>query len=970
MKIRKRYLALALFLFVGLASFTFANPTENAKTAEKKEKNSYTEALETVEKLEKEPTIENVKTAREEILAAEDANVEQVNVLQTRVDVAEDSIDVANLVSELEKLVEKKESYEEAKEKYPRVESKVNNLTDGNVKENLKVRINKVSKILNDTTAPKIGGVDETKPTNKNEIVYISDELLDKVTIGTTEYTEADFTKEGDIIKFQKKITHEGTYKVVATDKSGNSTTKTFVIDKTKPAVKSNWWKKTIEVDKNTEFVDFPEFTITDDTEVTTEFVKGEVKMGVPGVYRLRYRFTDAAGNSIDKEVQVTVVDTTPATITLPEAGRAGKNKNEYIVEAGTEVSIEDIMATVTDNVDETSKLVPYKADLLIGTKEENIYNYDFSNGFKTNYVGRYNLYYEYKDKAGNVSTAGMMIVMKDTIPATITLPEAGRTGKNKNEYIVEAGTEVSIEDIMATVTDNVDETSKLVPYKADLLIGTKEENIYNYDFSNGFKTNYVGRYNLYYEYKDKAGNISTAGMMIVMKDTTVPEVKVDIRKDKGITDIVASDATNLSFKIYRDNKVVHSFNSGINYKRFSIDWLGDGKYTVEVTDKGRNTKAVEATIDHTKPEKISTSYSPKEEITEGPVTVTIRVNEQILPIEGWTLSEDKKAISKSFDKNINGNVVISDLAGNTDKIYYLIENIADKMTIEDITNASEQIIISKDKKVILNLEGKNIDVNFITKARHIKNEGTLIIRNGKITNNNTGYTYGLVDNYGTITLENVEIEDNGSGRGSTIRNRTDATMTLKNVTVKDTGTSKDGNIPLFIDGGTITIENSKFETVATERYPVIINGGNVTINGNETKVKGIHGGLGVNAGKVKINGGTFDGDNYYGIWITNNDNKTEVIINDGTFIGGLNGLRGQVDDGKQDKGDVGITINGGNFSSKNASKAAMYVNKDGSIREWTTAIHAGTFSTDVSTYLAETSTQTAKDGKFIVTKN
>ena len=135
MKIRKRYLALALFLFVGLASFTFANPTENAKTAEKKEKNSYTEALETVEKLEKEPTIENVKTAREEILAAEDANVEQVNVLQTRVDVAEDSIDVANLVSELEKLVEKKESYEEAKEKYPRVESKVNNLTDGNIKE-------------------------------------------------------------------------------------------------------------------------------------------------------------------------------------------------------------------------------------------------------------------------------------------------------------------------------------------------------------------------------------------------------------------------------------------------------------------------------------------------------------------------------------------------------------------------------------------------------------------------------------------------------------------------------------------------------------------------------------------------------------------------------------------------------------------------------------------------------------------
>ena len=67
-------------------------------------------------------------------------------------------------------------------------------------------------------------------------------------------------------------------------------------------------------------------------------------------------------------------MDWTKAKINL--VGTTGLNKNEMHVESGTEVTLEDVMATVTDNVDEESKLAPYKADLLIGSKEENTYNY------------------------------------------------------------------------------------------------------------------------------------------------------------------------------------------------------------------------------------------------------------------------------------------------------------------------------------------------------------------------------------------------------------------------------------------------------------------------------------------------------------------------------------------------------------------------------------------------------------------
>ena len=257
MQIKKRYFVVALALLLGLTTVTFANPLEkmdSKKTAkgiservinDRKENNSYSEALEAVEVAEENPTVETVETARNEIRNADDATEEQVQNLEQRVNVAEETIDVAALVKEVETLAEVKETRETAKEKYTNAETEVNKLEEGEVKTNLTLRLTKVSKFLNDTTKPKITGITNGSVVNKSENIYVSDEFLYNVKITgpnskgevvTKEFTEKDFTidENNETYTMKHKANYEGKWTVVATDKLGNTTTETFTIDRTK----------------------------------------------------------------------------------------------------------------------------------------------------------------------------------------------------------------------------------------------------------------------------------------------------------------------------------------------------------------------------------------------------------------------------------------------------------------------------------------------------------------------------------------------------------------------------------------------------------------------------------------------------------------------------------------------------------------------------------------------------------------
>ena len=99
----------------------------------------------------------------------------------------------------------------------------VNNLPDGTVKDELKNRLDAINKVLDDTTAPVITGINNNDVTKEN------------VTINVTDDNDVTFTAtlDGEEIEFTTPLTEEGHYVVTVTDKNFNTTTVEFTIDKT-----------------------------------------------------------------------------------------------------------------------------------------------------------------------------------------------------------------------------------------------------------------------------------------------------------------------------------------------------------------------------------------------------------------------------------------------------------------------------------------------------------------------------------------------------------------------------------------------------------------------------------------------------------------------------------------------------------------------------------------------------------------
>ena len=99
----------------------------------------------------------------------------------------------------------------------------VNNLPDGTVKDELKDRLDAINKVLDDTTAPVITGINNNDVTKENVTINVTDD--NDVTITAT--------LDGEKIEFTTPLTEEGHYVVTVTDKNFNTTTVEFTIDKT-----------------------------------------------------------------------------------------------------------------------------------------------------------------------------------------------------------------------------------------------------------------------------------------------------------------------------------------------------------------------------------------------------------------------------------------------------------------------------------------------------------------------------------------------------------------------------------------------------------------------------------------------------------------------------------------------------------------------------------------------------------------
>lgn len=286
----------------------------------------------------------------------------------------------------------------------------------------------------------------------------------------------------------------------------------------------------------------------------------------------------------------------------------------------------------------------------------------------------------------------------------------------------------------------------------------------------------------------------------------------------------------------------------------------------------------------------------------------------------------------------------------------YALE-LEDDVVLNEDTTLTEQIIIPEGSAITVDLNERTLTASS-NGVRRIINRGNLTIKNGTIINENSE-AYGIIDNYGIISLNDITLNDAGCGDGSTLKNR-GGIIVVKNSVFNNTGINN-GNAGIYSDG-TLTIVDTIFSSISEGAYPLIVNSG--TGNITDVTVTGSKGGMAVNSGTVVINSGTFTGGAYYGIWITN-DGGTDVTIKNGKFIGKKYGLYAAVDDGLQDEGNVGIKILGGTFQGE--TKAAALVNDDKSDKSWGMDVTGGTFTTSVSQYVKENYQEYMSDDAFIV---
>ena len=183
---------------------------------------------------------------------------------------------------------------------------------------------------------------------------------------------------------------------------------------------------------------------------------------------------------------------------------------------------------------------------------------------------------------------------------------------------------------------------------------------------------------------RDLAGNETEASIEINNIDKTGPDVKVEystkeLARDNVLVTLTSNEEIQEieGWKLSEDKKVLTKEYSENTTETITVkDLVGnETQATIEINN-----------IDKTGP-NVNVGYSTKNPTREN-VTVTITANEEIQAVQGWTLSSDKKTLTKEYTENTTETITIKDLAGNETQVNIEISNIdknLPEITIGDI---------------------------------------------------------------------------------------------------------------------------------------------------------------------------------------------------------------------------------------------------------------------------------------------
>lgn len=190
-----------------------------------------------------------------------------------------------------------------------------------------------------------------------------------------------------------------------------------------------------------------------------------------------------------------------------------------------------------------------------------------------------------------------------------------------------------------------------------------------------GFSNLNIGKNLITVKYEEK---IATFEVEIINRTTQI-EIETELSTERLTNqDITLTiDVTDLEIGV--KSVTVNEIELNENNGKYTTQIKENGIYEIIVTDFAGNetSKVIEiSNIDKIKP-TIEVTYNKTSE-TNQEVIVTINANEELQEVEGWTISTDKKSLSKIYSQNVEEVLSVYDLAGNQEDVTIKVSDISE----------------------------------------------------------------------------------------------------------------------------------------------------------------------------------------------------------------------------------------------------------------------------------------------------
>lgn len=377
------------------------------------------------------------------------------------------------------------------------------------------------------------------------------------------------------------------------------------------------------------------------------------------------------------------------------------------VLELGEEYSIPEVMGYYNEK--EVTVVTTFRFKGFDSSEYVNVLEFD------VNKLGIYDVTYLVEWPDGTIESVVRSTEIKDTVKPVVNL-KIEKDGSEELE-IIPAGSKIN-KDVNVEVIDKSSYTITLNNKEYDGSKIIKEEDS-------------VKLYQIIA--KDISGNETIVDFTI---DTKAPKLfKVEYTLDEASVDVEKYYVT-----IFLD-EIIHTlpeawYQNGDddgNVLRSTYSFAEEEIISIVADDELGNKNDISFKVTPGIVTVDEVTYTPDNtNTTNENVLVTIKVSEEILPVEGWTLSNDKLSLTKLFYDNSTGQITVTDLEGNTAiadyKIDWLIKveytptpEIPEDFEI--IVESDEEIDDSQDESIVDNQDDSQNDI-----IEDINQDNTIVV--------------------------------------------------------------------------------------------------------------------------------------------------------------------------------------------------------------------------------------------------